>query len=51
MTYDQVESLINKTRELRSRLLNDKHRPRYHFVAPEGICMPFDPNGAIYWKG
>jgi sucrose-6-phosphate hydrolase SacC (GH32 family) len=29
----------------------DAHRPRYHFVAPEGICMPFDPNGAIFWKG
>lgn len=51
MTLDQLESHINNTRELRSRLLTDKHRPRYHFVAPEGTCMPFDPNGAIYWKG
>lgn len=26
--------------------------PRYHFVSPTGSdCIPFDPNGAIYWKG
>jgi beta-fructofuranosidase len=26
--------------------------PRYHFTSPTGIdCDPFDPNGAIYWKG
>jgi beta-fructofuranosidase len=26
--------------------------PRYHFTSPTGIdCNPFDPNGAIYWKG
>jgi len=30
---------------------SDPHRPIYHFVAPEGHAMPFDPNGAIYWKG
>ncbi len=38
-------------RELREKLLSDPHRPGYHFVTPEGMCMPFDPNGAIYWKG
>jgi len=32
-------------------LLNDKYRPTFHFVIPEGIAHPFDPNGAIYWKG
>jgi len=31
--------------------MSDPHRPRYHFTAPEGICMPFDPNGAIFWRG
>ena len=25
--------------------------PTYHFVIPEGFAFPFDPNGAIYWKG
>ncbi|RMG38011.1 MAG: hypothetical protein D6725_08055 [Planctomycetota bacterium] len=38
-------------RSLREALASDPHRPGYHFVTPEGRCMPFDPNGAIYWKG
>ena len=38
-------------RSLRERLLSDRHRPGYHFVILEGRAMPFDPNGAIYWKG
>lgn len=35
----------------RERMLKDASRAGYHFVAPEGRCMPFDPNGAIFWKG
>lgn len=35
----------------RERLLGDPYRPAYHFVIPEGQAMPFDPNGAIFWKG
>ena len=27
-----------------------RHLPRYHFVAPEGACTPFDPNGALFWR-
>ena len=38
-------------RALREGLLGDPYRPGYHFVTPEGSCMPFDPNGAIFWKG
>ncbi len=38
-------------RSLRERILSDPARPGYHFVIPEGVAMPFDPNGAIYWKG
>ena len=38
-------------RDLRESLLNDPHRPGYHFVIPEGTGMPFDPNGAIFYKG
>ena len=38
-------------RSLRETVLKDPARPGYHFVVPEGIAMPFDPNGAIYWQG
>ena len=38
-------------RRWRHRLLNDPYRPAYHFVVPEGVCLPADPNGAIYWNG
>ena len=35
-------------REMREKLLKNPYRPKYHIVAPEGVCVPFDPNGAIY---
>jgi beta-fructofuranosidase len=35
----------------RDKLLTDNYRPVYHFVIPEGMACPFDPNGAFYWKG
>ena len=38
-------------RALREKTLSDPSRPGYHFVIPEGVGMPFDPNGAIFWKG
>lgn len=47
----KVDDLLPAVRQHRARLLNDPQRPVYHFVSPEGYCMPFDPNGAIYWKG
>jgi beta-fructofuranosidase len=40
-----------RARALREKILSDPARPGYHFAIPEGIAMPFDPNGAIYWKG
>jgi len=43
--------MIAAQRQLRALQLSDPHRPTYHFVNPEGQGMPFDPNGAIYWKG
>ena len=46
-----MEQLIQSTRKLREALLQDPHRPRYHIVSPEGTCAPFDPNGALFWKG
>lgn len=45
------QQLENATRQMRARLIADWHRPTYHFVSPEGHDYPFDPNGAIYWKG
>jgi len=46
-----MEELIHATRKLREIYQEYRHRPRYHFMAPEGICAPFDPNGAIFWQG
>lgn len=45
------DMLIQAQRQFREKLLKDPYRPLYHFVTPEGFCMPFDPNGAIFWKG
>jgi beta-fructofuranosidase len=47
----EVNRLIEPARQMRTRLLNDRNRPTYHIVTPEGLCGPFDPNGAIFWKG
>ena len=46
-----LQNIIKSARELRALMQLDPHRPIYHFVAPEGHAIPFDPNGAIYWKG
>ena len=46
-----LEELISATRKLRAKFQEDRYRPKYHFVTPEGLCHPFDPNGAIFWRG
>lgn len=46
-----IKQSIDGQRAMRENLLRDPHRPRWHFVSPEGACMPFDPNGAIFWNG
>ena len=46
-----LNNVNSVARALREKLLSDPFRPGYHFVTPEGRCMPFDPNGAIFWKG
>ena len=46
-----VGGWIQSTRKLREKLQSDPHRPGYHVVTPEGLCGPFDPNGALFWKG
>ena len=40
-----------KNEMIAERVRTDAQAPRYHFIAPEGNAMPFDPNGAIFWKG
>jgi hypothetical protein len=40
---------LHGARELRERLWNDPHRPRYHLMPPNGFWN--DINGTIYWKG
>ena len=47
----EMDSSAMAGREHREQLLSDRLRPGYHFVMPEGVAIPFDPNGAIYWKG
>jgi len=42
---------IQAARQVREAYARDPHQPAYHFVTPEGLCMPFDPNGALFWKG
>jgi len=48
---ENMKSLIQNAQELREKYQRDPQRPKYHFMAPEGICHPFDPQGCIYWKG
>ncbi len=42
---------IAVVRRFRNHLLADPYRPAYHFVIPEDYAEPFDPNGAIAWRG
>lgn len=46
-----LQALVDSARAIRALIQSDPHRPIYHLVAPEGYAYPFDPNGAIYWKG
>lgn len=46
-----IGQMVTDARALREKFLADPHRPGYHFVSPEGLCAPFDPNAAIFWKG
>lgn len=43
------QNLIPNARELREKLWEDPHRPRYHLMPPEGFFN--DANGTIFWKG
>lgn len=44
-------AVVESTRLLREKLLDDAYRPRWHFVAPEDVAVPGDPNGCFYENG
>ncbi len=46
-----LEALIQHARQLRERFLADAYRPGYHFVVPEDLGLPGDPNGAFFANG
>lgn len=48
---ESIDTSAEIARGIRERLLKDPQRPGFHFAIPEGVAMPFDPNGAIYWQG
>lgn len=48
---NDIKEMVNASRNLKELIQLDPHRPTYHLVAPEGHAMPYDPNGAIFWKG
>lgn len=52
-TYTQVitNEELHTARHVRLKLLSDPYRPTYHFATPEGLAMPFDPNGNVFWRG
>lgn len=47
----ELNEMISNARLLREHYLSDPYRPGYHFVVPEGVHAPVDPNGAIFYHG
>jgi beta-fructofuranosidase len=47
----ELSETVTAARDLRLKLLDDPYRPAFHFVVPEGLALPADPNGAIHWNG
>ena len=45
------ELVLQTSRSLREKYLEDPSRPGYHFVAVDGYAWPADPNGAFYANG
>ncbi len=48
---ENIATAIEHSRLLREKFLSDPYRPGYHFVIPEDIGVPGDPNGAFYANG
>lgn len=40
-----------KAEQLQELVKTNPRVPVYHFICPQGINGPFDPNGAIFWQG
>ncbi len=55
VVHAQPEMVPPQPREDHKRVatpaFNQRYRPAYHFSCPEGNAFPFDPNGALFWKG
>lgn len=50
-TQAVTDDELHTARHLRLKMLQDPYRPAYHFATPEGLAMPFDPNGSVFWRG
>ncbi len=46
-----TQTILQNTRSLREKLLDDPYRPAYHFCVPEDNGTPGDPNGAFFKDG
>ena len=46
-----LKQVTEQARELREHFLRERHRPGYHFIVPEGVHAPVDPNGALFYNG
>jgi beta-fructofuranosidase len=46
-----TQTILQNTRSLREKLLDDPYRPAYHFCVPEDDGSPGDPNGAFFKDG
>jgi beta-fructofuranosidase len=55
ISHTQPEMAVPQPREDHKRVatpaFNRRYRPAYHFSCPEGNAFPFDPNGALFWRG
>jgi beta-fructofuranosidase len=51
VSTDDMNRMVIQARALREHYLRDRHRPGYHFIVPEGVHAPVDPNGALFWNG
>ena len=45
----EANPLLNRFHASRKAMADDRHRPFYHYVNPEGRLN--DPNGLCYWQG
>ncbi len=45
------ELVLQTSKSLREKYLEDPYRPGYHFATVDGIAWPADPNGAFYANG